>query len=258
MARSETVSSVNPMAHLYIAEHLTTAQPGDEIVVTGDEARHATKVSRLRVGETIRVGNGKGLICSGEVGQTSPESFTVSVTQVEESPERAPRVWVVQALAKGDRSERAVELCTEFGAHGFIPWQASRSITQWNDTRASKGQAKWQRIAREASKQSLRAWVPIVQRVHSTEAIASLARNPQACVIILHPRDAAPLTELSLDTHVHDVYLCVGPEGGVSDAELDTLREAGAMTAVVGDEILRTSSAGAAGLSALNITLGRW
>ena len=246
------------MAHLYFTEDLLTASAGEPIEVTGDEARHAVKVSRLRVGEAIHIGNGRGLVCRGEVVETTSDAFTVEVIETEMTPEPQPRVWIVQALAKGDRAERAIELCTEFGAHGFIPWQASRSIAKWNPSKAVAGQQKWQRIAREAAKQSMRPWVPIVCPALTTSALAAEAQDPRSLVVALHPHDATRFRTISIDASVSDVYVCVGPEGGLAGEELEVLRAGGASTAVLGREILRTSSAGAAALASLNIALGRW
>lgn len=246
------------MAHLYIDETLTQAAPGDTLTVTGDEAHHAVIVSRLREGETILVGNGKGVICEGTVTQVATRAFTLRVTDVTQATAPDPKVWVVQALAKGDRSERAIELSTEFGAWGFIPWQAKRSISRWNAHKAHRGREKWQRIVREASKQSLRPFIPEVTGIVSTTDLCALAQEPANCVFVLHPRGAQPLSEVPSDEFTGNVYLCVGPEGGLSDEEVDEIQAAGARTVVLGDEVLRTSSAGAAGLAVVNLRLGRW
>ncbi|MGO3834599.1 MAG: 16S rRNA (uracil(1498)-N(3))-methyltransferase [Microbacteriaceae bacterium] len=247
------------MANLYVREGLQPADFTGTIEVTGDEARHAVAVSRLRVGESILVGNGEGTIAGGTVTAASQNAFSVEIAEVTEYPEPVRKVWIVQALAKGDRSERAVELCTEFGAWGFVAWQAARSISKWDAKKAPKGLEKWHRVAREASKQSIRPFVPRVTGPMTTNDLVQLAAAGEATVIVLHPRDAAELSarvaELSPSG---DVYVCVGPEGGLSDAELEALSSAGAITVTVGANVLRTSSAGAAALSVLNLAAGHW
>lgn len=247
------------MAHLYLREDLAPADCAGVIEVTGDEARHAVTVSRLRVGEEILVGNGAGLIASGVVERAANTAFSVRVAEVIETPPPAHRVWIVQALAKGDRSERAIELCTEFGAWGFVPWQAERSIVKWDAKKTPKAREKWQRIAREASKQSLRPFVPAVAEPITTAGLTALAREGEAAVVVLHPRDAMTLREVAAALQPSgDVFVCVGPEGGLSDRELATLGEAGAHVAVIGDTVMRTSSAGAAALAVLNLSAERW
>lgn len=246
------------MAHLYIDETVVSVMPGDTLTVTGEEAHHAVTVSRLREGETTVVGNGKGLTCEGTVTHVGARAFSILVTGVSEAPVPDTKVWIVQALAKGDRAERAIELCTEFGAWGFMPWQAHRSISRWNAQKAVKGQEKWHKIVREASKQSLRPYIPEVAEVATTAHLCALAQIPENRVLVLHPRGALPLSGIPASDLTGTVYLCVGPEGGLADEELDQLQAAGAQTVVLGSEVLRTSSAGAAGLSVVNLRLGRW
>lgn len=249
------------MANLYIDETLTLAPETKAVTVRGEEARHAIKVARLRTGERILVSNGAGVTVTGVVSNVTNTEFDLTVDTIDRQHPPSVRLWLVQALAKGDRSERAVELATEFGVWGIVPWKAERSIVKWNAEKASKGVQKWQRVAREAAKQSMRAFIPIVgQPVTSTELI-SLVTQESSRAVVLHPRDASPLTSVAtnvLTAEVTDVFVCVGPEGGVSEAELHRLMTAGLQTAVLGREILRTSSAGAAALAVFNTKLGRW
>lgn len=253
------------MANLYFDESIETARVGDIISVTGDEGRHAVRVSRLRVGETTLIGNGRGLIATATVKTTTRDSFAAHVDSVTEVPAPARRLVLVQALAKGDRDERAVEQATEFGVDAIIPWQAARSVSRWNADKEAKGIEKWSRIAREAAKQSMRGWIPEVQPLQALEEIAALGSattgtapaGPAAHVIALHPRNAGRLTEAEVAGD-RDIYLIVGPEGGFTEEELDTVEAAGGSVQVLGDTVLRTSSAGPAALAVLNAKLGRW
>ncbi|QIK62096.1 16S rRNA (uracil(1498)-N(3))-methyltransferase [Leucobacter viscericola] len=248
------------MANLYFAEGPSSEGwvPGALVTITGDEARHAVRVSRLRVGEQILVGDGAGVIGVGPVASVTKDSFAVQLDSVRRDPEPAARVVLVQALAKGDRDERAVEQATEFGVDDIVPWQAERSVSRWNDPdKAAKGVAKWARIAREASKQSLRARIPVVQEPVSLDGLCAIAGRESSRVVVLHPRGSSALSAWNHDTD-GDIYLVVGPEGGLSDAELDALEAAGAEIKVLGDTVLRTSSAGPAALAVLNVALGRW
>lgn len=249
------------MANLYFAEEADSASwiANALVTVTGDEARHAVRVSRLRIGEQITVGDGAGWLGRGAVESTTSSSFRVRLDEVWQDPEPATRLLLVQALAKGDRDERAVEQSTEFGVDGLVPWQAERSVSRWNDAdKASKGVAKWSRIAREASKQSLRARIPEVRGPVSLDGLCELAASDHASVIVLHPRGAAALSAWKPPVALNTIYLVVGPEGGLSDTELDALEAAGAETLVLGSTVLRTSSAGPAALAVLNVALGRW
>lgn len=246
------------MANLYFAEGLACPEPGDLVTVGGDEGRHAVRVSRLRVGEQTIVGDGRGLRATGNVEAVERDSFTLRVTSVEVTPRPARRIVLVQALAKGDRDERAVEQATEFGVDAIIPWQAERSISRWSGEKAEKGVAKWARIAREASKQSMRAWIPEVHAPKTTEELLATDGH----LLVLHPRGESRLSAW-LPSDDRDVFLVVGPEGGLSETELAELGGSVAVTGdrrivLLGDDVLRTSSAGPAALAVLNTALGRW
>lgn len=256
------------MANLYYREDL----PGDAfagaetVEIAGEEARHALRVSRLRLGERIAVGNGAGALGAGEVVRVARDRFAVRLDEVRAEPVPSPRLHLVQALAKGDRDERAVEQATEFGVDGIVPWQAERSVSRWDGggdggEKAAKGVAKWRRIAREASKQSLRARIPEVSEPGSLSGLCNLARGG-ARVLVLHPAGDRALSdharEIAAAGGDSDLFLVVGPEGGLSAGELDAFRSAGAAILRLGDTVLRTSSAGPAAIAVLNAALGRW
>lgn len=259
------------MANLYFNEALSADvfEAGALVEVTGDEARHAVRVSRLRVGERILVGDGAGALGEGEVESIAKERFAVRLDHVERLAAASPQIVLAQALAKGDRDERAVEQATEFGVDAVLPWQAERSVSRWDGAgaleKAAKGVAKWQRIAKEASKQSLRARIPVVLDPGSLGSLCERAASAESEVLVLHPRGEATLSGWAsmhatsvVNTGVREIVLVIGPEGGFSDGELDTLEAAGATVLVLGSTVLRTSSAGPAGIAVLNVALGRW
>lgn len=251
------------MANLYYREDLAGADvaAGDSVEFSGDEARHAVRVSRLRVGERTLVGDGAGTIAQAEVTLVDRDRFAVRIESARFEPPAACELVLVQALAKGDRDERAVEQATEFGVDRIVPWQAERSVSRWGADRVARGVAKWQRIAREAAKQSVRARIPLIDSPVSLAELAARAREPHTEVLALHPRGTQRLSEwaqsLSPDGP-RQIWVVIGPEGGFSDAELETLRDAGARVLQLGQTVLRTSSAGPAALALLNGALGRW
>jgi 16S rRNA (uracil1498-N3)-methyltransferase len=240
------------VAHFYLNESLIEVTPGASVELTGAEAKHAVTVSRMRVGERLSIGNGQGLVVTGEITETDAGRLTLRADTVVHAGAPAPRITLAQALAKGDRDELAVQAATELGIDRVVPWSAERSISRWDAAKAVKGRARWESIVREATKQSIRAWLPTVDDLHSTKKLAGRDER----VIVLDPTGNVALTELELDDR--DVMLVVGPEGGVSDQELRVFREAGADVVRLGSEVLRTSTAGPAALAVLNARLGRW
>ena len=163
-------------------------------------------------------------------------------------------MFLAQALAKGDRDELAVQAATELGVDGVIPWTAARSISRWEGAKIAKGRDRWSAVVREASKQSLRAWIPDVLDLVTTKQLVRLAEG--ARMLVLEPTAEQALGELEVGAE--DLILVVGPEGGISPQELDALAAAGASVVRLGDEVLRTSTAGPAALAVLNVKLHRW
>lgn len=242
------------MAHFYIDETLESAAVGDRVSIAGSEARHAVTVSRLAVGESIAIGNGAGLVVSGPIVMAEHTELAIEVASVENDDRRTPAVFLAQALAKGDRDELAVQAATELGVDGVIPWTAARSISRWEGAKVAKGRDRWTAVVREASKQSLRSWIPDVLDLVSTRQLVKLAEG--ARMLVLEPTAELMLSALELDDR--DLILVVGPEGGIAPHELDALAAVGASVVRLGREVLRTSTAGPAALAVLNAKLGRW
>lgn len=242
------------MASLYLAPDLTGADVavGSVVQVTGDEARHAITVARVRVGERISVSDGDGLMATGAVTSTDGGVVTVAVESAARHPAPVPELWLVQALAKGDRDELAVQAATELGVSGVIPWAAERSISRWEGAKAEKGRERWASIVREASKQSIRPRMPVVDPIATTALLTKLPGR----ILVLEPDATTRLAEVPLDAE--RITLVVGPEGGIAPRELDALAAAGATLVRLGPEVLRTSTAGPAALAVLNARLGRW
>jgi 16S rRNA (uracil1498-N3)-methyltransferase len=248
------------MAHFYLNEQLTDAAPGSLVSILGEEARHAVAVSRIRVGETLSIGNGRGLVVTGAVVEAGARLSIEAADVIFAAPPMS-RLTLVQALAKGGRDELAIQAATELGVDAVIPWAAQRSIVRWDGPKALKGQQRWASIVREATKQSLRPWIPEVDDQLTTAQLARRAGSTR--MLVLEP--SAPvglssigLTRLAAGDDGRDLMLVVGPEGGVAPAELDALVSAGARAVRLGEAVLRTSTAGPAAIAVLNGILGRW
>ena len=224
---------------------------GESFVLDGPEGHHAATVQRLRVGESLVLGDGRGGTATAEVTAVGRGTLSVRVLSREYAVPPAQRLVVVQAIAKGDRGELAVQAMTEAGVDRIVPWSAARSIARWT---GSRGHDRWVATAREAAKQSHRPWLPTVDPLASTVDVVSRF-GPSALVL-----DAAAPTRLSaVDLPESDeVVIVVGPEGGITPDELASFAAAGAIPVRLGDTVLRTSTAGVAALAVLSARLGRW
>ena len=261
---------------------------GETVVLDGAEGRHAGNALRVRPGEPIRVGDGRGAVADCVVTTTSPGVVRAEVLARTDVPRPVPEVTVVQALPKSDRSELAVELATEAGADRILPWQAERCVSRWTGPKIDKGRAKWTNAARAAAKQSRRPHEPEIGELLDSAALTRLVADEVdqgALVLVLHEEGAVPFADAvacpspgpdaripgtaaqgrgstahtpGVDGWPVSVVVVVGPEGGVSDAEIAALTGAGARAVVLGPEVLRTSTAAAVALGALGVLTPRW
>jgi len=181
------------------------ALESDPVVLSGAEGRHAAIVRRLRPGERADVTDGAGLVAECVVAGPADGGLELTVLARREVPRPDPAITVVQAIPKGDRGELAVEEMTEVGVDRIVPWAAARSVPVWQGARGERSLARWRLTAREAAKQSRRAWIPEVTAVASAGQVAAdRARGRQA----VPPR---------LDTRGHRRRL--GRPGGSADRE---------------------------------------
>jgi 16S rRNA (uracil1498-N3)-methyltransferase len=229
---------------------------GPALTLTGPEGHHAAAVRRLRAGERADVSDGAGTLAEGVVTAVGKDSVSIEIRVTRAFAPPQPRLVVAQALPKGDRGELAVELMTEVGVDAVLPWSAERSITRWQGDRGERALAKWRSTAREAAKQSRRAWLPEIAAPVSTAALAKRVSGA-ACAIVLEADATLKLRQFELPD-AGDIMLIVGPEGGISPAERAALRAAGATEGRLGPTVLRTSTAGAVGAATLLTRTNRW
>lgn len=244
--------------HVFVAEQdeLRAASPGSVIALTGPEGHHAAVVRRVRVGESVDVVDGRGRRVVGVVTAVERGVVGIEVGEVADEPVPDPRLMVVQALAKGERSELAVELLTEVGVDGIVPWSAQRSVVVWKAERAERGLRRWTSAAREAGKQSRRARFPeIAPLARTDDLVARIAAAELA--LVLHESATLRLSGMSVPRS-GEVLVIVGPEGGISEEEIAVLGSAGAIPVRLGDSVLRTSSAGSAAAAVILAASGRW
>lgn len=230
----------------------------DRWTLAGSEGHHAADVQRVRPGEAVTLGDGRGGTAYAEVVAVARGSVDLLIRERGYAARPQPALVVVQGIAKGDRGELAVQAMTEIGVDEILPWAASRSVAQWRGSRGEKSRDKWASTAREAAKQSRRAWVPAIGGTPdcSTKQVATRLADADAA-LVLHEEAKPRLTAVDLPAG-GEIVLVVGPEGGITDAEVGAFEDAGAIPVRLGDHVLRTSTAGMAALAVLATRLGRW
>ncbi|MGH3831757.1 MAG: 16S rRNA (uracil(1498)-N(3))-methyltransferase [Pseudonocardiaceae bacterium] len=230
---------------------------GAETMLAGPEGRHAAAVRRLRVGERLVLTDGCGELALCEVRDAGRDQLWLRVLRRSNESAPALRVTLAQALVKGQRGELAVELATEAGVDAVLPWRADRCVARWDPgPRGAKALSRWREAAREAAKQSRRGWFPEVAEPVGTAVLGQRAAAAAGC-LVLHESATDPLPTVALPG-AGELLLVVGPEGGITDAELAALTAAGGRPVRLGPGVLRSSSAGAVALGAIGALSQRW
>ena len=218
--------------------------------LTGAEAKHA-HVKRIQPGEHIMLIDGQGSTALTRVTSVGSGRVDGVVEKQQFVPQPTPRVTVVQAVPKGERAELAVDLAVQAGADAIVPWISHRTVARWPANKQAKQVEKWRAQALASAKQARRAWVPEVRDPVTTNQLSELLHDA-GNALVLHEDATDSIRDVEFG---EDVWLIVGPEGGIGDDELDIL---GAHPVKLGPEVLRTASAAFAGLCAIGALTSRW
>lgn len=233
---------------------------GEIVVVDGDEGFHAATVRRIRTGEALALSDGAGTLADCVVDSVDKRSLAARVVQRRTAVPQRPPVTVVQAIPKSERSELAVELATEAGADAVVAWQAERCVARWDGERAEKGVRRWRAVARSAARQSRRPYIPAITGPISTPDLLAQVADwcaEGAVVLALHESATESIVQ-RCGAQSDSVVILVGPEGGISEAEISRLTAAGAAAVRLGPTVLRTSTAAAVALGAIGVLTSRW
>lgn len=241
---------------LVMPDELAGLGADDEVWLGGDEGHHAVSVRRLRVGEVVELTDGAGTVLRGEAVGVEPGRLRVRALRLDTYARPQPQVVVVQALAKTDRGENAVAAMTEVGVDGIIPWSASRSVVRLSGERAAQRVDRWRRTARESTKQARRHWLPDVAALATTDDVLARAARAELC-LVLHEGAQARMSATTVPA-AGEVLVVVGPEGGLTDEEVSSFVEVGAVSVRLGPTVLRSVTAGTAAAAVLMARTERW
>jgi len=235
---------------LFFVDDLPTTV-GQRYEFANEDANHAIRVLRMQGGDYFNLSDGKGKWSHVEVLEVHKKHMTVAVIESGFQEPLETSFTVIQAIPKGDRVKEAIELCTEGGADRIVMWKAARSIGKSDDKIE-----KLQNTAREASKQSRRFRIPAVVGVATTtNIIDEIAKVDLA--IVFHESARMKLSQV-ITPGAKKIAIIIGPEGGLTDDEIESFAAAGAKVALMGRPVLRSAHAGLAALSAVNTALSVW
>ncbi|MCA1832536.1 MAG: 16S rRNA (uracil(1498)-N(3))-methyltransferase [Actinomycetota bacterium] len=231
------------------APHVFASSVASDVVqITGDDAHHAVRVLRLRTGERITVSDGAGNVANATITDAEPRLLRARVDQRRHVPRVPPWLVVVQGIPKAGKLDLVVQKLTEIGVDEIVPLKAARSVARWDD--GEKKVSRLSAIAREAAKQSHRAWLPDVGLPVTVEGLPAADLT-----IVLHEEEPGRLVDVLPPDPPARFALVVGPEGGFAGDEIAMFVRNGAQLAGLGGQILRTETAA---LVAASLVLGRY
>ncbi len=238
------------MLTLFFVEDLPT-EVGSRYEFDSEDAHHAIKVLRIAAGEIFNLSDGAGAWSKVSVENVNKKSMTVRVLESGFEEALTETFTIIQAIPKGDRIKESIEMSTEGGVDRIVMWKAARSIG-----RADEKIEKLQQTAREASKQSRRFRIPEVSGVATTEGIVD--EIAKADLALVFHESAIQTISTAVTAGAKKIVIIIGPEGGLTDGELETFAAAGAKVVLMGRPILRSAHAGLAALAAVNTALSVW
>ncbi len=224
-----------------------TKLDADRAELPPEEASHALRALRMGAGDPCQALI-EGSLYSAVIEETAPRVI-LRLGDTQPSPEPGVEITLYQGIPKGEKMDYIAQKCTEAGVRRIVPVSFSRCVAKWEGKDAAKKQARFQRIAAEAAKQSGRALIPEIGLPLSLNQLcAELSRFELALVPWEEARGAGIRAKWGGEKRV---ALVIGPEGGISNEEMELMKQAGAAAVTLGPRIFRTETAGLAAIVSL-------
>lgn len=223
-----------------------------EMVIRDVDAKHISKVLRMQLGDKIQIVSDDGVTAIAEIVSLQADNVVVKcLEKLAESHEPSVKITLAQGLAKGEKMDFIIQKAVEMGASSIVPVAMEHSVVRLEGAKADKKVERWQKIAEAAAKQSKRDIIPQVQPVQTMQQMLD-NNDLQHKIIAYECEDRLGLkTALQSCDNLQELLLIIGPEGGISEFELELARKNGAVPVSLGKRILRAETAGVVALSAI-------
>ena len=240
--------------HRFYADPAVSSE--NSYFLSAEDTLHAAKVLRMRPGDRAEVFfRGDRYLC--RIERISDDLAELQPCELLPSTETNLSVTLFQGLPKSDKMDWIVQKATELGAVRIIPVAFSRCVVRLNEKEGAKKQERWQKIAREACKQSGRCRIPEITLPLSPAEALSLIREMTVTVVPWEETETGgPLSVRKAFPDPASLGIIIGPEGGIEPSEVALFRQSGALPITLGRRILRTETAGLAALSAFMTLYG--
>jgi 16S rRNA (uracil1498-N3)-methyltransferase len=233
--------------NIYIDQPLSTSA---STTIEGQAATHLLKALRMKHGDELRLFNGDGNFYCGKINNTSKKSLDVDISDVIPSAsESSLHTHIGQVISRGDRMDYAIQKSTEMGVNEITPLFSERCEVKLNAERSEKRQIHWQQVAISAAEQCGRASIP---KIHPPTKLEDWISSCKGLSLVLHHRDTQNLSSLE---QPNSINLLIGPEGGLSDDEIEQAKSQNFIATTLGPRVLRTETAP---ITALSIVQWLW
>ena len=223
-----------------------------EMQITGRDAHHIIDVLRMAPGDRLQVVADDGVSFVGEVTAVNSNSVTVTAREIlRETHEPDVRISLLQGLAKGEKMEFIIQKAVEIGVTDIFPVAMEHSVVVLDSSKAEKKVERWQKIAEAAAKQSKRDSIPVVHEVMTLDQI--LQKGKWDLLLVAYESENQVSLKEALQAHkeAKTVGVIIGPEGGLSNEEVEAARKQGGIAVSLGRRILRTETAGLVAATAI-------
>lgn len=228
----------------------------DQIIIEDkDDVKHITKSLRVVIGEKLEICDTTGTEYIAEVIELADQVICKRLEKRDFERESPLHVDLIQGLAKGSKMELIIQKCVELGVRNIIPCQMTRSIVKLDTKGEKKKVDRWQKIADEAAKQSKRTKIP---QVYNVQVLLKMTETLEEYdhILIAYENENTRQLKSVLKSLGNNIAIIIGPEGGITEEEINFIQELGGQSISLGPRILRTETAGLMCLSILQYELG--
>ena len=223
-----------------------------EMQITGRDAHHIIDVLRMGPGDPLQVVADDGISFLGEIADIGTNAVTVSAKEIlRETHEPNVSISLLQGLAKGEKMELVIQKAVEIGVAEIFPLAMDHSVVVLDRSKAGKKAERWQKIAEAAAKQSKRDVIPAVHEVMTLGQV--LQKEKWDLLLIAYESENRISLKEALQAHkdAKKLGVIIGPEGGLSNEEVEVAQDAGGIAVSLGRRILRTETAGLVAATAI-------
>jgi 16S rRNA (uracil1498-N3)-methyltransferase len=239
-------------SRFFVASSLTS---GTQFTLENEPAHHALKVLRVKRGDTLILFNGNGGEYEARVVECKKKSVALDVLRFNEIERESPlKIMLAQAISAADRMDLTIRQAVELGVAEMQPLITQRSLTRLASNHTEKKIEHWQRVAIAACEQCGRNRIPRINAPKWLESWLAESHDGNVVRLLLSPRGKKSLRHLA--SPPGEIVLLTGPEAGFSEHEEAGAQAAGYVAIEMGPRILRTETAAAAALAAMQTLWG--